>query len=55
MDLPITFPIILLISAFSIYYDIKERRIPNLPAVCSILSSIKDKIGYVERLRKKKS
>jgi len=29
MDLPITFPIIILISAFSIYYDVKERRIPN--------------------------
>jgi len=29
MDLPITLPVIILISAFSIYYDIKERRIPN--------------------------
>jgi len=29
MDLPITLPIILLISIFSVYYDIKERRIPN--------------------------
>jgi len=29
MDLPITFPIIILISVFSIYYDVKERRIPN--------------------------
>jgi len=29
MDLPITTPIILLISIFSVYYDIKERRIPN--------------------------
>jgi len=29
MGLPITLPIILLISIFSVYYDIKERRIPN--------------------------
>ncbi len=37
MALPITLPFILLISAYSLYYDFKERRVPNFIIFSSMI------------------